>query len=223
MGRRVKHTTEHETRRRLIDAAGALFAEKGFDAITVRDICDKAGTNIASVNYHFSGKMELYEATLRFALVKDEVKDGAQTATSAREKISAPEERLLRFIQAMLNNSRMTDSPEWFPKLLRREMLFPTSEFHDFALRLIRHDFERISALVEEIIPKADSYSVKSCALMLYEQAKSIAMESPQVLASLFPELKLDKKGSERIARHITETTIAGMRAGAKPKKSKKV
>ena len=59
--------TEQETRNRLLNAAGEVFAEKGFKSATVRAICDRAGANIAAVNYHFGDKEHLYSEVLRFA------------------------------------------------------------------------------------------------------------------------------------------------------------
>src|SRR5262252_7045142 len=48
------------TKARLLDAAGEEFAEKGYDAATVRSICARAGANVAAVNYHFGDKEQLY-------------------------------------------------------------------------------------------------------------------------------------------------------------------
>ena len=53
------------TRARLIDAAGQVFADHGFQAATIRDICTRAGANVAAVNYHFRDKAGLYLAVLR--------------------------------------------------------------------------------------------------------------------------------------------------------------
>ena len=50
----------------ILDAAIPIFADKGYDAASVREICGAAGANLAAVNYHFGGKAALYrEAVLR--------------------------------------------------------------------------------------------------------------------------------------------------------------
>ena len=52
-------------RAKLLEAAGEVFAEHGFYAATVRQICSRAGANVAAVNYYFGDKAELYEEVLR--------------------------------------------------------------------------------------------------------------------------------------------------------------
>ncbi|MES2657863.1 MAG: TetR family transcriptional regulator [Verrucomicrobiota bacterium] len=47
---------ESGSKRKLLDAAEQLFAEKGFEAVSVRDITQLAKTNVASVNYHFGSR-----------------------------------------------------------------------------------------------------------------------------------------------------------------------
>jgi len=60
------------TKDALLAAAIEVFADKGFDAATVRDICGRARANVAAVNYHFGGKDALYVAVLREVFPKDE-------------------------------------------------------------------------------------------------------------------------------------------------------
>src|SRR4249920_4002808 len=55
------------TREAIIKAAVHLFAEKGFDGTSVRDIVTKARVNQAAINYHFKGKDGLYLEVLKTA------------------------------------------------------------------------------------------------------------------------------------------------------------
>jgi len=60
-----KEPAEPTTPERLLDAAERLFAEKGYGSTSVRDITNLAGTNLASVNYHFGGKQNLYASVFQ--------------------------------------------------------------------------------------------------------------------------------------------------------------
>lgn len=64
--RRVPRHNEagHGTRERLLDAAERLFADRGLDAVSVRDVTDAAGANSAAVHYHFGSKQGLATAVL---------------------------------------------------------------------------------------------------------------------------------------------------------------
>jgi AcrR family transcriptional regulator len=53
-----------DTKTRILDAAEKLFAEKGFDATSLRDITSEADVNLAAVNYHFQSKESLIDAAI---------------------------------------------------------------------------------------------------------------------------------------------------------------
>ena len=53
-----------ETRDRLLDTAERLFAKRGLDAVSVRDITESAGANTAAIHYHFGSKHDLMAAIL---------------------------------------------------------------------------------------------------------------------------------------------------------------
>ena len=63
-------TTDFRTR--LLDAATPLFAEKGFNGVSVREIARDAGVNVSLISYYFGGKEGLYAAVLgeQFAVVE---------------------------------------------------------------------------------------------------------------------------------------------------------
>ena len=52
------------TRERILSAAEALFAERGFDTVSLRDITGAADANVAAVNYHFGSKDKLIDAVI---------------------------------------------------------------------------------------------------------------------------------------------------------------
>ncbi|HZG86509.1 MAG TPA: TetR family transcriptional regulator [Paenibacillus sp.] len=49
-------------RKRILLAAKSLFADKGFEGASVREVCEAAGVNVALVSYHFGGKEKLFQA-----------------------------------------------------------------------------------------------------------------------------------------------------------------
>jgi TetR/AcrR family transcriptional regulator len=53
-----------DTRERLIAAATPLFAKKGFDGVSVKELAEAADVNVSLVSYHFGGKENLYRACL---------------------------------------------------------------------------------------------------------------------------------------------------------------
>lgn len=57
--------SSEETRRRLLAAAEELFAERGYDAVSVRDVTRRAKANLAAVGYHFGSKEALFVEALR--------------------------------------------------------------------------------------------------------------------------------------------------------------
>ena len=59
-----------QTRSRLLNAAREVFSQNGFQGATVREICRRAETNVAAVNYHFGSKDGLLAEALNFAQLK---------------------------------------------------------------------------------------------------------------------------------------------------------
>src|SRR5689334_5218966 len=56
------------TRTTLVEAAIRLFGEKGYDAVSTRDIADLAAANIGSIAYHFGGKPGLRRACAEYVI-----------------------------------------------------------------------------------------------------------------------------------------------------------
>jgi AcrR family transcriptional regulator len=115
--------TRMETRQRLLEAAGEVFAERGFRNTTIREICRRAQANLAAVNYHFGDKERLYAAVMKYAHACALKK----YPLAQRESEEMPaEKRLHAFISYLLLSVFDKGAPAWLGKLMAREMIEPT-------------------------------------------------------------------------------------------------
>ena len=64
----MKRTAKLGAKERLLRIGLEEFAKRGYDGATVRDICDRAHSNIAGINYYFGDKRQFYIAVRRQAL-----------------------------------------------------------------------------------------------------------------------------------------------------------
>ncbi|AEI44863.1 TetR/AcrR family transcriptional regulator [Paenibacillus mucilaginosus] len=82
-GREVKE----DVKLKILNAAKKLFAKKGFEGTTVRQICDEAGVALALVSYHFGGKENVFFALFEtfapeFLQTEYELKDPVEDLSS---------------------------------------------------------------------------------------------------------------------------------------------
>src|SRR5438445_5532724 len=110
--------TAAATEQRLIEAAGAVFAEKGFRAATIREIIHRAKANIAAVNYHFGDKEGLYAAVFRCAKQACAEKHPFVDASAGRA--ASPRRRLHQIVHSLLLRMLDQGRPAWQWKLMAR-------------------------------------------------------------------------------------------------------
>jgi TetR/AcrR family transcriptional regulator, regulator of cefoperazone and chloramphenicol sensitivity len=103
--------------------AGSL-PRAGFRHATIREICRRAGANIAAVNYHFGDKETLYAEVLRHSQQKAFEKYPPLLGVAAD---APPENKLRAFIQSFLLRIFDGSSTAWFGKMMSREMVEPTA------------------------------------------------------------------------------------------------
>lgn len=91
-GRGPRKAGPEATRQRILDAAELLFAERGFHAVSVRDITAAAGVDVALINYHFGSKQLLFESVfMRRAEVLNEERMRRLESVVQRVRPRAPE------------------------------------------------------------------------------------------------------------------------------------
>jgi len=137
------------TKQRLIDAAGIIFAEKGYEAASIRDICQLAEANIAAVNYHFAGKRALYVAAVRHAqCCRQEDVPFPEFPPEL-----APAEQLRAFIGVMFERMLSAHRPKWHLELMLRELARPTEACSAVVEDYIRPMADTLRGILDQMLP----------------------------------------------------------------------
>lgn len=59
--KKLTKSTSESTAQRIVNVATRVFAEKGYDGTSTKEICRLAGVNLAAIHYHFQSKENLYK------------------------------------------------------------------------------------------------------------------------------------------------------------------
>ncbi len=72
-----------DTAGRIVSEATRLFAEKGYDGVSIREISEAASVNIAAINYHFDSKENLFKQIIEQFI--------SELLVSARKTLQPPQ------------------------------------------------------------------------------------------------------------------------------------
>ena len=197
-----------QTRQKLIEAAGPVFAEHGFHKATVRDITVRAGVNVAAINYHFRDKSELYAECLRAAQC---------TAMEAAGEWECPsdssEDRLRHFIDRMVRRLLNPNRPKWHHAIMSREMLEPTGALDQLVERGIRPDCLELEAIVRDLTGgKLSRDRMFLLGFSVVAQCLFFLQNRP-IIERLHPEYVTNPPAVEELVNHIYAFSLAAIRA----------
>ena len=198
-----------ETRRQILEAAGEVFAEVGFGRATVREICRRAGANIAAVNYHFGDKETLYTEVLRdsqrMAFEKYPPLLGVAADARAEDKLRA---FVRSFLLRLFDNGPIT----WFGRMMSREMVEPTEALDLLLKERIRPMAGLLRDIMAEILSRSpDDERVRLCVFSVVSQCV-FYHHCRTMISRLFPEQRLDATVVDQLADHITGFSLAALK-----------
>ena len=199
-----------ETRGRLLEAAGAVFAAKGFRAATTAEICRRARANIAAVNYHFGGKERLYVETWRHALARSLA---AHPPAGGVPPTASAADRLHGQIRALLQ--RIMDPANLEFTIGHREMSNPTGLLGEVMRRSIDPLRLAVTGTVRELLgAQASELQVRLCETSIHAQCFSpLTLMRHRRCANekTFGPPPLAVK-ADVLAEHIFRFSLAGIR-----------
>lgn len=132
------------TQEKLLNVAKRLFAEKGYEGTSVKDLADAAGVNISLISYHFEGKEGLYRACLQ-EYGEDKLKK-AQFFLEAPTNLEEFRVRLTLFTNYLIESQ--AEDPH-VTKLIHRYMDLPNSMTKDIFNKTFFKIFETLVGFFE--------------------------------------------------------------------------
>lgn len=193
------------TRDRLLEAAAQVFAEAGFEAATVREVCRRAGANVAAVNYHFGSKERLYRDTLLWAVRLNQASAAAGLGLADPRSDAAPGARLEAVVRG-LATAMLAPRPEWHRRLLLRELASPSPALLAVLTEGIGPTLAALEQAVRPCLPGATPRAVRLAVMSIVGQVLYHRVAAPVALR-LLEAPGYDEALVEEVARHIAAFT----------------
>ena len=195
-----------ETRSKLLEAAGNEFSEKGFERATVRAICDRAGVNIAAVNYHFGDKERLYEEVVMLAHHK-------RPEPGLDLDRGDPREALRSFVSHFIRQVVAKVELPWQQEVMMRELASPTKASDTLVREAFRPSFQILMATLGRLCPEADERRIHAVGFSVIAQCLHYKLCGPISERIIGPEA-FKKLDANYLADHITRFTLAALGQG---------
>jgi AcrR family transcriptional regulator len=186
------------TEKRILDAAEELFARRGIDAVTTKEIAAGAGVAVGALYHHFVSKDAIYAAVVERAFG-----GGSVLPAEVRDPGRPPEERLellvVWYIRALVDN-------DTFRGLLNREVLDPRSDMPQLLDRgLFAEPLALFHELLQEIAPEADGeLAIVSTFALIF------GLTNLRGLSGSYPAVQR-LTTAEQIAAHATHLVLKGL------------
>lgn len=213
------------TRARVLEAAAALFAERGFHGTKMRDIAARARANVASGHYHWGSKKALYLAVLRkeFASIRSAVEErGAGGSPEDLGRLPRRElEARLHARVSLMCDVMIGPPPSLHATLMQREMCDPSEALGVIVDEFIRPMMQELRDILAALDPGLASTDLEHCARSVTGQVvfQSFAMA---LLLRLDGERRIPEGRAAELADHITAFSLGGVERVATKRRARK-
>lgn len=200
------------TRAALLEAGGNVFAEKGFDRATGKEICARAGANVAAINYYFGGVEGLYAAVLRLAHNRVVSVDHLQALVAhERDARGQLEAILAMFARAVTGPA----SSSWVFRVIGREVVAPSRVFSEMRDKEIFPKLRILRPVVAELmdLPEDHAAVARAC-ISIVAPCVLLLIGDRRFLKKAFPSFGFDD--TEAITQHMVAFALAGIGSAAR-------
>lgn len=148
-----------DTKQKIIDAAQFLFAREGFKGTSLRTITNKAGVNLAAINYHFGSKEALLRAVLERNLIplnkirRERLEKVREYARSQGTRPSVSN-LILAIVEPIFQFKDTSPDAKDYIALVGRAFYEPDGTVRKTILQLVWPLFELVVELFREALPE---------------------------------------------------------------------
>jgi AcrR family transcriptional regulator len=193
-----------KTRAKLIEAAGQLFAEKGFNGVTVRDIAQKADTHLSALNYHFRTKEALYHEVLMEACRSDSI------SLEDKEQLLKmnPRDALFLLIKEALKEYGKLTASNWRMVVITRECREPSPSFEEVSREYFKPEADFLAELIGRAVnkPSADP-NVRFGVISMIGLLETFGLYG-HLIDAVAPGLDKHFKKKNGLAEHIVQLVL---------------
>jgi AcrR family transcriptional regulator len=196
------------TRNLIIKAAVSLFAEKGFERSSVRDIVTKARVNQAAINYHFKGKDGLYFEVLKIAfkaLTENAGLDAEELKSLSREQA------LGRFVRHQLRPLLFQDEMSRYIRMFAWESAHPSKVFRKFIATNTSSYLSAAVDIVRRFLPPKTQDREALCAAICLMGQCNVFVRNRDLFTQDPFRMTINEQFVDELSGLITRVAIGGL------------
>jgi len=206
------------TREALLDAATTLFSERGYRAVSTRDLAEAAGANLAAIQYHFGSKAKLFVEVVHSLMEGSGCVESRLALSLPIQTVEDAAHLIGDFVCGFLGYLLDSVGPKACPMMLR-EVLTDHSEDPEMIEALVSSVSEKFMKPMQEtleravaiIAPQYSSSELELCARSITGQCTFYPSHRP-FIERLNGASKFSETGMRDIAAHIISFSLRGLR-----------
>ena len=197
---------------RILTKAEGLFAQKGFRAVTVREIINAANCNLSAVNYYFGNKKNLYLEVFRARLIPRSklMQERFKKFLSRQQTSDSPGAVVQALAQAFFEGPFSDDERQRHYQLMVREMSQPGEAFDLVFEHVVQPLFQSLAHRFRSVIPQ----EIKEERLILYIESilgMLIHFNYARPIITRFTGRAYDSSFTEKLVEHIIDFSLYGL------------
>ena len=196
------------TRNQIMEAAGKLFAANGLEKTSTREITDAAGTNVASVNYHFGSKENLFKEVVRDCARACQ-KDRMEVLAACRARGDDFAQTLRAFVRVHVGMITGTHGSGADVAIFFRELSNPGPGFDIILEEMIKPTHKVLTELFMANVPAMTKEKATLSIFSLMGQMMHV-VRGGKIIPRLL-EKELDEEFVDKICDHIVDYSLWGM------------